>query len=74
MSNQASKNISCFLYGPGDARYEESPVPTLTDPHDVLVRIHYVGVCGSDVRDWQLSSYRIFVIDCFRFIFGVTVA
>jgi threonine dehydrogenase-like Zn-dependent dehydrogenase len=43
-------NISCFIYGPGDARYEEHPMPTITDPYDVLVRIHYVGVCGSDVR------------------------
>ena len=44
-----TKNLSCLLYGPGDARYEEHPLPTLTDPHDVLVRIQFVGVCGSDV-------------------------
>jgi hypothetical protein len=43
------KNISCLLYGPGDARYEEHPLPILTDPYDVLVRIQFVGVCGSDV-------------------------
>lgn len=48
-STSNPKNISCLLYGPGDARYEEYPLPTIDDPYDVLVRIHYVGVCGSDV-------------------------
>jgi hypothetical protein len=48
-NSATSKNISCLLYGPGDARFEEHPIPTITDPYDVLVRIHYVGVCGSDV-------------------------
>lgn len=43
------KNPSCFLYGPGDARIEEAPYPTITNPHDVIIRISYVGVCGSDV-------------------------
>ncbi len=54
-SSTKTSNISCLLYGPGDARYEEHPEPTITGPYDVLVRIHFVGVCGSDVCD-QLSS------------------
>jgi len=45
-------NPSCFLYGPGDARIEDSPSPTIEDPHDVVLRIAYVGVCGSDVHFW----------------------
>jgi D-xylulose reductase len=50
-SNPTAKDVSCLLlYGPGDARYETRAAPTITDPHDVLVRIHFVGVCGSDVR------------------------
>jgi len=44
-----SKNPSVFLYGPGEAKYEDRDVPTLDDPHDVIIRINYVGVCGSDV-------------------------
>lgn len=42
-------NISCMLYGPGIARYVTRPEPAIDDPHDVLIRISYVGVCGSDV-------------------------
>jgi D-xylulose reductase len=43
------QNPSIVLYGAKDAKLEDKGVPTLTDPHDVLVRIAYVGVCGSDV-------------------------
>lgn len=43
-------NKACLLYGPGDARFEEIPIPSLeNNPQDVLVRIAYTGVCGSDV-------------------------
>lgn len=42
-------NPSCLLYGPGDARFEDRPVPTIEDPLDVILRIAYIGVCGSDV-------------------------
>jgi D-xylulose reductase len=41
-----------LLYGPGDARLEDRPIPTIEDPYDVIVRIGYVGVCGSDVHFW----------------------
>lgn len=53
-----AKEVACLLYGPGDARYEEHPVPKLSDPFDVLVRIHYVGVCGSDVRDFAFIKLK----------------
>jgi D-xylulose reductase len=43
-------NPSCLLYNKGDARYENRPMPTIEDPLDVIIRIAYVGVCGSDVR------------------------
>ena len=43
------QNPSIVLYGAGRAFLEEKPVPQLESPHDVLVRIGYVGVCGSDV-------------------------
>lgn len=44
------QNPSCLLYGPGIARFEDRPIPSIEDPHDVIIRIAYVGVCGSDVR------------------------
>ncbi|KAL2826778.1 chaperonin 10-like protein [Aspergillus cavernicola] len=47
------KNQACLLYGAGDARFEEIAVPSLEDnPRDVLIRIAYTGVCGSDVHFW----------------------
>ncbi|KAJ5336246.1 hypothetical protein MYU51_009561 [Penicillium brevicompactum] len=46
------ENPSCLLYGGGDARYENRPMPVIEDPLDVIIRIAYVGVCGSDVHFW----------------------
>ncbi|KIW41646.1 chlorophyll synthesis pathway protein BchC [Exophiala oligosperma] len=49
----SSSNPSVFLYGPGEARIEDTPEPTITEPTDAIVRIKYVGVCGSDVHFWN---------------------
>ncbi|KAL4882742.1 GroES-like protein [Aspergillus karnatakaensis] len=46
-------NLSCLLYGAGKVRYENRPVRPIEDPNDVLIRISYVGVCGSDVHFWE---------------------
>ncbi|TVY57203.1 putative D-xylulose reductase A [Lachnellula suecica] len=46
------ENPACFLYGPGVAKIENSPYPSITDPHDVVLKIVYIGVCGSDVHFW----------------------
>lgn len=43
------QNPSIVLYGAQNARLEDKRIPELTDPHQVIVRINYVGVCGSDV-------------------------
>ena len=48
-------NPSCFLYSPGVAKFEDSVYPTLSDQHDVILRIAYVGVCGSDVKPPVIS-------------------
>ncbi|KAL0258732.1 hypothetical protein SLS55_006235 [Diplodia seriata] len=50
---ESEKNPSLLLYNPHDARHENRPVPQPSDPHDVLVRIAYVGCCGSDVHFWH---------------------
>jgi D-xylulose reductase len=44
------KNPSVFLYGAGKAKIENAPYPTIESPTDVIIRIAYVGVCGSDVQ------------------------
>ncbi|OCT47938.1 putative D-xylulose reductase A [Cladophialophora carrionii] len=46
-------NPSVFLYGPGKARIEDTPEPKITDPTDAIVRVKFVGVCGSDVHFWS---------------------
>jgi D-xylulose reductase len=46
------KNPSLFLSGPGNAWVGESPYPSITEEHDVIIRIAYVGVCGSDISFW----------------------
>lgn len=43
------QNPSCLLYGPGDARFENIALPSIEDPHDVIIRIAYVGVSEKDV-------------------------
>ncbi|KAL4871121.1 hypothetical protein BDV12DRAFT_38027 [Aspergillus spectabilis] len=47
------ENPSWFLYGPHEAKLQHLPTPEIHDPHDVIVRIAYVGVCGSDVHFWN---------------------
>ncbi|GAP89477.1 putative D-xylulose reductase A [Rosellinia necatrix] len=49
----AQTNLSCVLYGPHNVKVEDRPVPEIQDPHDILIRISYVGVCGSDVHFWN---------------------
>ncbi|KAF4210564.1 hypothetical protein CNMCM8980_003858 [Aspergillus fumigatiaffinis] len=46
------QNPSCLLYGPFDARFEDRPIPQIEEPSDVIIRIAYTGVCGSDVHFW----------------------
>ncbi|PVH91753.1 GroES-like protein [Periconia macrospinosa] len=47
------QNPSIVLYGPGKAKVEDKPIPEITDGHDVIIRIGFVGVCGSDVHFWN---------------------
>ncbi|KAJ5114421.1 hypothetical protein NUU61_000180 [Penicillium alfredii] len=54
-------NPSLLLYGPGDARFEDRPMPVIEDPLDVIIRIAYVGVCGSDVHFWNHGGVKAHV-------------
>ncbi|HUX86717.1 MAG TPA: NAD(P)-dependent alcohol dehydrogenase [Chloroflexota bacterium] len=57
----ASENLAAVLHGVQDLRLEERPVPDV-GPDDVLVAIHSVGVCGSDVHYWQNGRIGSFVV------------
>lgn len=39
-------------YARGDVRYEDVPEP-FPGPRQVKVRIHYTGICGSDLHEYQ---------------------
>lgn len=47
------QNPSILLYGPGQAKLEDRAIPDIEDEHQVIVRIAYVGVCGSDVSSFD---------------------
>ncbi|EPE27859.1 GroES-like protein [Glarea lozoyensis ATCC 20868] len=47
------ENPAVYLSGPGQASIKESPLPNITDSHSVILKIAYVGVCGSDVHFWK---------------------
>jgi threonine dehydrogenase-like Zn-dependent dehydrogenase len=42
---------SC-LVGPGRSELINTPMP-VCGPHDVLIRVRYVGVCASELHDWR---------------------
>ncbi len=55
-------NLSCMLAGAKKVDFVDWPVPRVDDPHDVLIKIAYTGVCGSDV---SITRRNIFS-SCFR--------
>jgi hypothetical protein len=67
-------NPSIVLYGAKNAKMEDKPVPELLDPHDVLVRIAYVGVCGSDVSIPSILSPILIFNISYRSISGTMAA
>jgi len=57
----AEKNTAAVLHAINDIRLEERPVP-VPGPHDVLVRMKSVGICGSDVHYWTHGRIGDFVV------------
>lgn len=53
---------AAVLYKPHDMRMETWPVPKTVGPDQVLIRIKYVGVCGSDVHYYQDGRIGDFVV------------
>jgi L-iditol 2-dehydrogenase len=54
-------NRAAVLYAPRDVRIEDRPIPEL-GPHDVLVELRAVGVCGSDVHYYEhgrIGQYEV---------------
>ena len=43
------------FYGQRDIRVEDVPEPSLRDPDDVLVEVHYCGICGTDLHEYVVG-------------------
>jgi len=61
MSSIPAKTTAAVLHAVGDIRLEERPTPT-PKPHEVLIAIKTVGICGSDVHYWTHGRIGDFVV------------
>ena len=57
----AEENLAAVLHGVRDLRIERRPVPE-PGPHEVLIRVASVGVCGSDVHYYEHGRIGDFVV------------
>ncbi len=62
MSEVPSTMTASVLLGVEDLILEERPVP-VPDPDEVLVRVHSVGVCGSDVHYYRHGRIGPYIVD-----------
>ncbi|KAG7664369.1 uncharacterized protein J8A68_002110 [[Candida] subhashii] len=53
MTTYPSTMKAVVFYGPHDIRTESRPTPTIQHPTDVILKVKYSGLCGTD-----LHSYR----------------
>ncbi|CAD6195067.1 unnamed protein product [Caenorhabditis auriculariae] len=58
---ESTDNLAAVLHGIDDLRMEQIPIP-VPGPHQVLVRVHTVGICGSDVHYWTHGAIGNFVV------------
>lgn len=50
------KNTEAILVTPGTMRIQEAAVPTPAE-NEVLVKVEYVGICGSDIHGFQSGPF-----------------
>ena len=55
-------NPAFVLRAVKDVAFENRPVPSLRDEHEVRVHIAQTGICGSDVHYWQRGRIGDFVL------------
>jgi len=48
-----SKMQGVAWYGKHDVRVEQRPVPTITDPEDIIIRVTSSAICGSDLHLYE---------------------
>ncbi|MFC5928840.1 NAD(P)-dependent alcohol dehydrogenase [Cryobacterium melibiosiphilum] len=59
---ESRTNFSAVLHGTRDVRIEPRPVP-VPAPHEVLVEIAAVGICGSDVHYYEHGRIGPYIVD-----------
>ena len=57
------QNKAFVLRGPLDVAFEDRPIPKITDPYSVLIRVEFTGICGSDVHYWCNGRLGPFVLE-----------
>ncbi|XP_006727534.1 sorbitol dehydrogenase [Leptonychotes weddellii] len=62
MAAAKPENLSLVVHGPGDLRLENYPIPE-PGPNEVLLKMHSVGICGSDVHYWQHGRIGDFIVE-----------
>lgn len=62
MESTLSSNPSFVLHSPGSVTIENRPLPSILDPHDVLVRVLSTGICGSDVHYYKHGRIGAFQV------------
>jgi len=54
-------NLSVVIYKKGDLRLEQTPIPKISDD-EVLLKMHYCGICGTDLHLYEDGYLGPFVI------------
>ncbi|XP_021263301.1 sorbitol dehydrogenase [Numida meleagris] len=57
----AGQNLAVVVHRAGELRLENRPIPE-PGPNEVLMRMHSVGICGSDVHYWQHGRIGDFIV------------
>ena len=50
MPGSNEDNLSAVLYAANDIRLEQRPAPSAPEAGQLLIRVHTVGICGSDLH------------------------
>ncbi len=48
-----SKMKAARWYAPKDLRVEQVDAPTITDADDVIIKVKYCGICGTDLHEYR---------------------
>jgi (R,R)-butanediol dehydrogenase / meso-butanediol dehydrogenase / diacetyl reductase len=47
--------LAARFHDKGDIRIEEVPTPSIKAPDDVVVEVHYCGICGTDLHEYLVG-------------------